>query len=76
MTDAPVQQCANCLFYRLKMLTAGAEGKCHRFPPLATILPSPAGPVTATYWPGPKPIEHCGEWKARIRIADANTNTQ
>jgi hypothetical protein len=70
---APLMQCANCHHYRLKMLTAGAEGKCHRYPPLATILPSPGGPITATYWPGPKPVELCGEWKPRLRIADANT---
>ena len=74
MADPIVQQCANCAHYKLKMLTSGAEGKCHRYPPNATLIGSPAGPVTATYWPGPKPTECCGEWKARIRIADANTN--
>lgn len=68
------QQCSTCHHYKLKMLGEGVEGKCHRFPPLATILPSPAGPVTATYWPGPKPNELCGEWKPRLRIADTNTN--
>jgi hypothetical protein len=68
----PVQICGNCHHYKVKMLTAGAEGKCHRYPPLATILNSPTGPITATYWPGPKQSEHCGEWKPRLRIAENN----
>ncbi len=75
MTDAPkppVQICGNCHHYRMKLLGTEAAGKCHRYPPTVSVVDMRG--VTVTFWPGPKQNEGCGEWKPRLRIADANTN--
>ncbi|MCK9361643.1 hypothetical protein M0Q28_05500 [Patescibacteria group bacterium] len=73
MTD-PLRQCANCFHYKMKLVNVTPEGKCYRYPPKASLVGTPTGPVTATYWPSPKPTEACGEWKIKLQIADSNTN--
>lgn len=63
----PVHQCANCAHFKLKMLAGGAEGKCYRYPPSAMLVTTPAGPLTATFWPGPKPTDWCSEWSKKCQ---------
>lgn len=59
--------CQNCEYYKIKLLDVKhVEGECFRFPPYAQILPSPQGPITATFWPGPRPAQSCGEYKIRL----------
>jgi len=60
--------CMRCVHYRITLADpTNIQGKCHRYPPSATVVDVRG--VIATYFPGPKPHEDCAEFKPKLSIA-------
>ena len=65
----PTFCCLKCHHWQIRLADpTNIQGDCHRYPPLAQLLAGPQGPITATYWPGPKPHTVCGEFKLRLHV--------